>query len=102
MNYQKHYNYSIEDPQEFWKEQANELEWYKKPELILSKDKNGIHRWFADGKLNMCYLAVDKHVEDGYGEQEAIIYESPVTQQKVSYSYNDVIEIRKKELSICG
>ena len=43
-----------------------------------------------DGKLNICYLAVDKHVEDGYGDQVAIIYESPVTQQKVTYTFNEV------------
>ena len=90
MSYQKHYNHSIEKPQEFWKEQSDNLKWYKKPQTILSKDENGFDRWFQDGKLNICYLAVDKHVEDGYGEQVAIIYESPVTQQKVTYTFNDV------------
>ena len=90
MSYQKHYNYSIENPEGFWKEQANNIKWYKKPQAILSKDENGFDRWFADGKLNICYLAIDKHVEDGYGDQAAIIYDSPVTQQKVTYTFNDV------------
>ena len=90
MSYQKHYNYSIENPEGFWKEQANNIKWYKKPQTILSKDENGFDRWFADGKLNICYLAIDKHVEDGYGDQAAIIYDSPVTQQKVTYTFNDV------------
>jgi len=90
MSYQKHYNNSIENPEEFWKEQANEIKWYKKPATILSKDENGFDRWFADGKLNICYLAIDRHVEDGHGEQTAIIYDSPVTQRKVKYSYNEV------------
>lgn len=90
MSYQKHYNDSLENPEKFWRDQANNLKWYKKPTTILSKDENGFDRWFADGKLNICYLAVDKHVEAGYGEQTAIIYESPVTQQKVNYSFNEV------------
>lgn len=90
MSYQKHYNSSIENPEAFWGEQANNIKWYKKPTTILSKDENGFDRWFEDGKLNICYLAVDKHVDAGYGEQTAIVYDSPVTQQRVLYSYNEV------------
>ena len=90
MSYQEHYNYSIENPQEFWKEQANAITWYQKPTSILTKDENGFDRWFVDGKLNICYLAIDKHVEDGFGDQAAIIYDSPVTQQKVSYTFSEV------------
>ena len=44
MSYQKQYNYSIENPEEFWREQANELKWYKKPETILAKDENDFDR----------------------------------------------------------
>ncbi|OGS71042.1 MAG: acyl-activating protein [Flavobacteria bacterium RIFCSPLOWO2_12_FULL_35_11] len=90
MSYQKHYNNSIENPEAFWGEQANNIKWYKKPTIILSKDENGFDQWFEDGKLNICYLAVDKHVDAGYGEQTAIVYDSPVTQQRVNYSYNEV------------
>lgn len=90
MSYQKNFDQSIANPKAFWAEQANNLKWFKKPTNILSKDENGFDRWFADGTLNMCYLAVDKHVEAGYGEQTAIIYDSPVTQQKIMYSFNEV------------
>ncbi|MCF6182324.1 acetate--CoA ligase [Lutibacter sp.] len=90
MSYLKNYNESIENPEKFWRKQAKNLKWYKNPTSILSKDENGFDRWFKDGKLNICYLAVDKHIEDGFGEQTAIIYDSPVTQQKRKYSYNDV------------
>ena len=90
MSYLKNYTESIENPKQFWGKQAKNLKWYKNPTNILSKDENGFNRWFKDGKLNICYLAVDKHVEDGFGEQTAIIYDSPVTQQKRKYSYNDV------------
>lgn len=90
MNYCDIYNKSITSSEEFWKEQANQLEWYKQPSSILSTDKNDYPLWFADGELNACYLAVDKHIQDGYGEQVAIIYDSPVTQTVKKYTFNEV------------
>lgn len=90
MNYCDIYNKSITSSEEFWKEQANQLEWYNQPSNILSTDKNGYPLWFADGDLNACYLAVDKHIQDGYGEQVAIIYDSPVTQTVKKYTFNEV------------
>ena len=90
MNYCDIYNKSITSSEEFWKEQANQLEWYNLPSNILSTDKNGYPLWFADGNLNACYLAIDKHIQDGYGEQVAIIYDSPVTQTVKKYTFNEV------------
>ena len=90
MNYCDIYNKSITSSEEFWREQANQLEWYNLPSNILSTDKNGYPLWFADGNLNACYLAVDKHIQDGYGEQVAIIYDSPVTQTVKKYTFNEV------------
>ena len=90
MNYCDIYNKSITSSEEFWKDQANQLEWYNQPSNILSTDKNGYPLWFADGDLNACYLSVDKHIQDGYGEQVAIIYDSPVTQTVKKYTFNEV------------
>ncbi len=90
MNYQEFYNQSTQSPEAFWKAQANELEWYNKPTIILSKDDNDYPLWYKDGELNVCYLALDKHIEDGYGDQTAIIYDSPVTQTVKKYTYNEV------------
>lgn len=90
MSYQKHYNQSIQNPEKFWEEQANNIKWFQKPKNILSKDSHGFDRWFADGTLNLCYLAVDKHVEDGFGKQIAMVYDSPVTRQRYTYTFNDV------------
>lgn len=87
MNYQSFYNQSIEQPDAFWKKQSESIAWYKKPNTILSKDKNNYPLWFEDGELNMCYLAIDKHIEDGFGEQTALIFDSPVTQTIEKYSY---------------
>lgn len=90
MNYQEFYSKSIQSPENFWKEQATQIQWYNNPQTILSKDDNDYPVWFKDGQLNVCYLALDKHIEDGYGEQTAIIYDSPVTQTIKKYSYNEV------------
>ncbi|NHM01975.1 propionyl-CoA synthetase [Flavobacterium sp. KDG-16] len=90
MNYKEIYNKSIENPEDFWKEQANQLEWYKNPSIILSKDEKEYPLWFADGEINACYLALDKHIQDGFGENIAIIYDSPVTQTVKKFTYNEV------------
>ena len=88
MKYQEFYKKSIEHPEEFWKAQAHELGWFKQPSTILSKDENDYPQWFADGKLNLSYLCIDKHIEDGFGRQNAIIYDSPVTNTKEIITYN--------------
>ena len=90
MNYDEFYTKSIQTPESFWEEQANQIEWYTKPSVILSEDTNGYPLWFKDGELNICYLALDKHIQDGFGDQTAIIYDSPVTQTILKYSYNEV------------
>ena len=90
MNYCDIYNKSITSSEAFWAEQANKLEWYNQPSNILSTDKNGYPLWFADGELNACYLALDKHIQEGYGDQTAIIYDSPVTQTVKKYTFNEV------------
>ena len=83
---------SIEENEQFWKEQAHEITWFDFPKQIISKDANNYTQWFPDGKLNMCYLCIDKHIEDGFGQETAIIYDSPVTNQKIKYTYNQAKE----------
>lgn len=89
MNYKDFYEKSINQPEEFWREQANAIEWYNKPGVILSKDENGYPNWYKDGELNICYLTLDKHIQDGYGDQIAFIYDSPVTQTIKKYTFNE-------------
>ncbi|MEN9929070.1 MAG: Propionate--CoA ligase, partial [Bacteroidota bacterium] len=90
MNYEEFYKKSIDFPEEFWQEQANQIEWYTKPNSILSKDQNGYPLWYEDGELNICYLALDKHIQDGFGDEIALIYDSPVTQTIKKYTYSEV------------
>ncbi|MEC7554613.1 MAG: propionyl-CoA synthetase [Pseudomonadota bacterium] len=92
MHYQDLYRRSITDPEGFWAERANNIPWYVKPQTTLSNDANGVARWYADGQLNTCYCAVDYHVEQGRGDQTALIYDSPVTDTVASYSYSQLKE----------
>ncbi|MFT5722833.1 MAG: propionyl-CoA synthetase [Motiliproteus sp.] len=90
MAYQDEYQQSIEAPEVFWKEKAAALDWFKSPQQILSKDENGIDRWFADGEMNTAHMALDYHVEAGRGDQVAIYYDSPVTNTKRAITYTQL------------
>ena len=86
-SYQDEFQRSISDPNGFWGEAAEKISWYKKWDKVLDDSNPPFYRWFAGGELNTCYNAVDRHVESGRGDQDAIIYDSPVTGvvQKITY-----------------
>jgi AMP-binding enzyme/Acetyl-coenzyme A synthetase N-terminus len=90
MTYQQLYDHSVADAEGFWREKAQAIHWFKFPKNILTKDKDGLARWFKGGKLNTCYLAVDNHVENGRGEQVAIFYDSPATGVKKQFTYRQL------------
>jgi acyl-coenzyme A synthetase/AMP-(fatty) acid ligase len=90
MTYKEVYQYSINEKEKFWAEQAGKLEWFKTPSTILTINEKGFYRWFADGVMNTCYLCLDHQVEQGRGEQTALIYDSPVTGTVKKYSYSDL------------
>ena len=98
MSYQQEYQASIDDPEKFWRAKANNIHWYKKPQNILSTDEHGIQRWYADGELNTCHLALDYHIENGRGEQLALIYDSPVSDQKKKFTYHQL----RDEVALCA
>ncbi|MFD2513749.1 propionyl-CoA synthetase [Pontibacter locisalis] len=88
-SYAEAYNKSISEPEAFWAAQAAQIAWYEQPKQILTTDANGFYRWFKGGKLNTAYLALDYHVENGRGDQTAMIYDSPVTNTVRKYSYSE-------------
>ncbi|MEK9712644.1 MAG: propionyl-CoA synthetase [Thalassolituus sp.] len=92
MNYDNDYREARDNPKAFWSQQAKNIHWFKEPQTILSQDENGIDRWFADGELNTAFLALDYHVLNGRGDQTALIYDSPVTNSKRSYTYRELTE----------
>ncbi len=99
MNYKDTYTASTENPEAFWKTQADSIDWFTKPETILSSDENGYPLWYKDGELNVCYLALDKHIEDGFGDQVALIYDSPVTQTIKKYTF---LEVKTEVAKLAG
>ncbi len=90
MNYHDEYQQSIEQPEVFWRKQAEQIKWYEFPETILSQDEHGFYRWFAGGKLNTAYLALDVHIEEGRGDQLALVYDSPVANMQQKFTYAEL------------
>ncbi len=90
---------SLEDPEAFWAEQAESIHWYRKWDKVLDSKDAPLYRWFTGGKLNTCYNALDVHVEQGRGDQAALIYDSPVTDTQRSYSYT---ELRDRVARLAG
>lgn len=88
--YTEAYKHSLADPIGFWTEQARAIPWVQFPTQILTTDADGLTRWYADGVMNTCYAAIDYHVEQGRGEQVALIYDSPVTNTVRRYTYHDL------------
>lgn len=70
---------SLRDPDGFWGEAAEAIHWYRNWERVLDDSRRSFYRWFGGGELNTCYNALDLHVEEGRGDQPALIYDSPVT-----------------------
>lgn len=87
QKYQQEYSRFLDNPQQFWQQQAEAIHWFKKPSKIFEQDEHGQDRWFVDGELNTCYLAVDRHVDNGRGDAIGLIYDSPVTGTKQQFSF---------------
>ncbi|WP_027966815.1 propionyl-CoA synthetase [Halomonas halocynthiae] len=88
--YLSEFQRSTEHPEAFWGEQAKRIPWLKTPQTILEYDDQGHARWYVDGELNLCHVAIDHHVENGRGDQPAIYWDSPVTNSKRALSYSEV------------
>lgn len=88
--YRSLYQDSIENKEAFWQRQAAGLHWYKAPTKILSQNEKGFYRWFSDGEINMAHLCLDDQINQGRGDQLALVYDSPVTHTLKSYTYNEL------------
>lgn len=77
---------------ELWQQAAGNIHWYKAPTTVLDESNPPFYRWFPDGTTNACYNALDIHVEQGRGEQAALIYDSPVTDTKRQYTYAQLLD----------
>ncbi|MFZ1581229.1 MAG: AMP-binding protein, partial [Saprospiraceae bacterium] len=91
MSYPIKYDHSISEKEDFWRQEAQKIHWFTFPETILDKDDDDLYRWFSGGKMNTSYLALDVHVEQGRGDQIALIYDSPVTGVKKKFTYKELL-----------
>ena len=80
------------DPEGFWGEAAQAIDWYEQPKKIFDPAAGVYGLWFADGVCNTCYNAVDRHVAQGRGAQPAIVYDSPVTGTKRRITYAELLD----------
>ena len=87
------YKRSINNPTEFWEEIAQRLDWYKPWNKVREFDfVNGEIEWFSGGELNACYNCIDRHINEGHGEDIAIIWEGNDPNQSRKFSYNDLLK----------
>src|SRR5438067_1963810 len=90
--YRDAYRRAHEDPEGFWSERAEALHWERRWDRVLDASRAPFYRWFTGGRINTCYNALDRHVEQGRGEQAALIYDSPVTGTVVRLTYRELRE----------
>jgi propionyl-CoA synthetase len=88
--YEDVFRSSTEDPEAFWLGAARALDWHKAPTRALDDSRPPFYRWFPDGELNVCHNALDRHVDAGRGEQAALVYDSPVTGTRRTYTYGQL------------
>ena len=95
--YQELYAESVKDPDTFWAQIAERLTWYQKWHTVSDYDfVNAQIKWFEGGTLNACYNCVDRHVENGHGEETAIIWEGNDPQEDQQYTFSELlVEVKK-------
>ena len=99
MGYREIYDSWKKDPEAFWMNAAEAIDWDKKPSKALFADRAPLYEWFSDSMVNTCYNAVDRHVFNGRADQKAIIYDSPMTDTKYSITFAELLE---KVASLAG
>ena len=99
MTYQDVYAASKADPEAFWLEAAQAIDWVSPPTKALNADNAPLYEWFTDAQVNSCWNAVDRHVAAGHGDRTAIIYDSPITGTSGKTSY---AELKDKVASLAG
>ncbi len=90
MTYKAEYERSIDHREEFWAEASGLIDWDVVPQWILDSSNAPFYRWFPDGVLNTCYNALDRHADGSRADQLALVYDSPVTDTKRTFTYSEL------------
>lgn len=99
MGYREIYAAWQADPEGFWMQAAEAIGWVRAPSKALNDDMAPIYEWFADGMVNTCWNAVDRHVLAGRGDQIAILHESPITLSTKGITYK---QLQTRVASLAG
>ncbi|HTE72896.1 MAG TPA: propionyl-CoA synthetase [Actinomycetes bacterium] len=91
-SYRATYDRSLTDRDAFWREAAAAVDWRTPPATVLDESRAPFYRWFPDGVLNTCENALDRHVAAGHGDRLALVYDSPVTGTKRTYTYAELLD----------
>ncbi|KAG0257447.1 Acyl-CoA synthetase short-chain member 3, mitochondrial, partial [Actinomortierella ambigua] len=87
------HDYSLQKPAEFWAQYARMIDWDTPYSAPLTRNPDGSHTWFKDGRLNTCFNAIDRHVKNGRGGQVALYYDSPLNKgEKRQITYQQLLE----------
>jgi len=99
MAYRDIYEAAKTDPNAFWLKAAEGIDWMEPPSKALFDENAPLYEWYADGMLNGCWNAVDRHVQAGHGDRVAIVHDSPVTHSvhKITYA-----ELQDRVASLAG
>ncbi|ALE91751.1 propionate--CoA ligase [Arthrobacter alpinus] len=92
IGYRDEYQRSLDDPEGFWLDAAQAVEWTVPPTQAFDGGQGPAGRWFPDGEMNTAYNALDRHVAAGRGEQPALIHDSAMTGAQRSYSYSELTD----------
>jgi propionyl-CoA synthetase len=90
--YRELFTASINDPETFWAQAAQAVSWLRPPQQVFDDSRAPFYRWFPDATLNTCANALDRHVAGGRAEQAALIYDSPLTGAKRTYTYSELLD----------
>ncbi|RLN57761.1 hypothetical protein BBJ29_005513 [Phytophthora kernoviae] len=91
-SYTEQYRRSLDKPEEFWAEAAEDLHWFKPWSKVLDTSKGPSSRWFTGGEMNTSYNALDVHVQNGRGGVVALHYDSPLTSTKMTKTYSQLLK----------
>ncbi len=89
MRYEDDYRRSVEAPEAFWAEQAKAIHWHVPPHTILQYDEPPFRKWFVGGETNLCYNAVDRHLDER-GDQLALVAISTETDTTREITYREL------------
>lgn len=88
--YEEIFRSSVDDREGFWLRAADGIDWDVAPTRALDASNPPFYRWFPDGELNVAYNALDRHVDAGNGDRTALVYDSPVTGSRRTYTYAEL------------